>query len=163
CRPGGTVDRSAAIRLVPAILNPLGHIARHVKKSKTVGPKRSRGQRLSRRSAAAILTICVAVSGGAAPPKLRARSCARSGFPLGLAGPSISLLGLLREPGHKSLGIVPADIQDRTTATAPTVVVRPVLASSRSDAKVPFVKGDFPTSDRKRIGDHDSMLGLLIY
>src|SRR5215831_5407212 len=162
-RPSGTVGGSAAIGFVPAILNPLRRIARHVKKPETVGPKRSRRQRLSQRRRAAILTIGIAADGGAAPPELRGRTGARCVFPLSFGGQPISLLGFLRQPHDKCLGIVPADINDRTIATSPTVVIGPVIASSRCNAEVPLLEGVFSTSDRKRTGNDDSVLGLLIW
>src|SRR5215208_6433484 len=66
------------------------------------------------------------------------RSTARCVLPFRLGGQAIPLAGLVAEPFHISLRIVPRDINDRSLATAPTGVFRQISGAAA------FKRTDFP-------------------
>src|SRR5262249_55933044 len=119
-----------AIGIVPAILHPLGNVARRVVEPEAVWTEGACWHSPPRRRRTAILTICVVGARIAAPGKIRGRACTRRVFPLGFSRQAIAFPGLLGEPSHESLCIIPADVEHWPLASSPTAIVRAVLATS---------------------------------
>src|SRR5262249_14077720 len=135
--PRGSVLWRATIIVVPAILHPLGDIALRVVKSESVRPEGSDRPGLPQRRREAVLAIRIVVADLTAPPERRRRSGARGVFPLGLRRQPIAFAGLLRQPGHEGLRVVPADVDHRALPASPTAIIGAILAAARADARIP--------------------------
>src|SRR5665213_873362 len=153
----------AAIVVVPAILDPFGGVAGGVVEPETVRPERAGGDGFWGGRAAARFALRVARADLAAPPERRFGSRARRIFPFGLAGQSVSLSGLLRQPGEVEFGIVPAHIDHRPLAAAPAVIVGPVLAGAGIGAPIPFGERHLAAADGEGTPDADGALRLFIW
>jgi hypothetical protein len=155
--PYRAVMRSAAIRRIPAILDPFGGVARRVIKAKGVWSERTYGSSLECQNAATIFTLGVTRSDLLAPPIGRGCARSRSVLPLRFGRKTISLPGLLGEPGHKLLRIVPAYVDDWSAAAPPALVGRAERARPGRKALIPFREGHHPSTNRKGLGNRDVM------
>src|SRR5215468_1446824 len=97
-----------------------------------------------------------------APPEWEACAGASRIFPLGFTGQPIGSFRCLGEPTQEELGIVPTDVDDWTAAASPTMIIGPVLASSRRETTVPLLERHFAAPDRKGTGDDHFVFGLFI-
>ena len=155
--PGGAVLRGAAVRGVPAVLNPLGRVARSIEKAKRVGPERSCGHGLLGRIPAALDALGLPDPDVPSPPIGRYRPCARRVFPFSFSEQTVGLSALLRKPGYELLRIFPTDINYGPLAAAPPVIAGRIFANIRGDAEVPFGESHFSAADREGSSDHDVM------
>src|ERR1700760_3982362 len=98
--------RSIAIRFVPAILDPFGGVSSSIGEPECVRLERTCRKRASYRRGPAVFAIRVTRACFATPRERGRRPCAGRIFPLCLAGETILLARLLREPFEKCLGVV---------------------------------------------------------
>src|SRR5215469_13346370 len=112
--PGRTIARRAVLVLVPAIGDPLRHIAAHVVKPEGIGGKAADLDGMTR-----IVRLAAAATVGDAglhlisPPVFRLRAAACRVFPFGLRRQTVGCAGHAREPRGILLRIGPAHIGHR--------------------------------------------------
>src|SRR3981081_4294614 len=147
--PRRAVLGGAAIIIVPAILHPLRGIACGIVQAEGVGLVRPDRRGLLGRARVALPAVRLAGAHVPAPPIWAVRSAPGGVFPFGFAWQPVGLSGFLRKPGHKRLGIEPADIDDRAVAASPFPVVGPMLATAIGDASVPLVERHLVSANGK--------------
>src|SRR5262249_8376446 len=73
----------------------------------------------------------------------------------------VRLAGLAAQPFHIGLRIEPRDIDDRTVAPSPALVIRPEApAAALSRTGVPFLEGHLEPADGERLCDRHAVLGF---
>src|ERR1700751_2236621 len=114
------------------------------------------------RSAWATLRIRPIGNEGVAPPIRRFRTRARYILSFGFAHEPIRLTGCSRKPVRIFPSVLPRQVEDRLFGTAPSVVGRQILASTRGDASIPLCKGYGKTTNRKRLRNGNLVLWSLV-
>jgi len=155
--PRRSVRRGATIVVVPAVLDPFGHVARAVVETERAWLERSDRCRFWAAARSAIPTVGLAGAELAPPPEGCGGAGAGGIFPLGLGRQPIGLPGFLGEPIQVRLGVGPADIDDGPIASSPTAIIGSMLAASGVDATIPFVERHLVAADGKRFGDGHPM------